>query len=81
MAVMVEAQDVAIVKIEQNAISTEMDTEKGLEHVQKAVVHARNYRKYRWWCFGFIVVIVVRLLISRLRPLFFPVDRQLRFLS
>ncbi|GEM12843.1 syntaxin 1B/2/3 [Rhodotorula toruloides] len=63
MAVMVEAQDVAIVKIEQNAISTEMDTEKGLENVQKAVVHARNYRKYRWWCFGFIVVIIIIVLI------------------
>ncbi|BGO90134.1 hypothetical protein JCM10020v2_001770 [Rhodotorula toruloides] len=63
MAVMVEAQDVAIVKIEQNAVLAETDMENGLENVQKAVVHARNYRKYRWWCFGFIVVIIIIVLV------------------
>lgn len=60
MSVLVEAQDDVIQEIEHNAVKTEVDTEKGLIHVKQAVVHARNYRKYRWWCFGLIVVILVR---------------------
>lgn len=52
MAVLVEAQDVQIVAIEQNAVETNRDMEKGLEHTQAAVVSARNSRKMRWWCFG-----------------------------
>ncbi|GAA5855742.1 hypothetical protein JCM9279_004053 [Rhodotorula babjevae] len=58
MSVLVEAQDDVIQEIEHNAIKTEVDTEKGLADVKQAVVHARNYRKYRWWCFGLIVVIL-----------------------
>ncbi|GJN87266.1 hypothetical protein Rhopal_000214-T1 [Rhodotorula paludigena] len=59
MAVMVYAQDVTIQRIEQDAIKTEQDMEHGLGNVKKAVVHARNARKYRWWCFGIIVVILL----------------------
>ncbi|GAA6057825.1 hypothetical protein JCM3770_004294 [Rhodotorula araucariae] len=58
MAVMVQSQDVAVQKIEQNAVETHQDMEAGLGHVKQAVVHARNYRKYRWWCFGIVMVIL-----------------------
>ncbi|KPV76467.1 uncharacterized protein RHOBADRAFT_8755, partial [Rhodotorula graminis WP1] len=59
MSVLVEAQDDVIKEIEHNAVKTEVDMETGLVDVKQAVVHARNYRKYRWWCFGLIVVILV----------------------
>lgn len=52
MAVLVEAQDVQVIAIEQNAAQTNQDMEKGLEHTKAAVVSARNARKWRWWCFG-----------------------------
>lgn len=52
MAVLVEAQDVQIIAIEQNAVQTNQDMEKGLEHTKAAVVSARSARKMRWWCFG-----------------------------
>ncbi|BGP46570.1 hypothetical protein JCM10450v2_002417 [Rhodotorula kratochvilovae] len=63
MAVMVQSQDVAVQKIEQNAVETHQDMETGLGHVKQAVVHARNYRKYRWWCFGIIMIILAIILI------------------
>ncbi|GAA5887363.1 hypothetical protein JCM6882_002507 [Rhodosporidiobolus microsporus] len=63
MAVLVHSQDVSIVKIEQNAVQTTQDMEKGLDNVKQAVVHARNARKYRWWCFGIIMAIIAIILI------------------
>ncbi|GAA5988796.1 hypothetical protein JCM10908_006175 [Rhodotorula pacifica] len=59
MAVMVEAQDVVIVDIEQTAANVSHDMEKGVEQVQVAVKHARNARKMRWICFGIMVIILV----------------------
>ncbi|GAA6031833.1 hypothetical protein JCM8097_002012 [Rhodosporidiobolus ruineniae] len=64
MAALVYSQDVAIVNIEQNAIATEKDMEKGLGDVKQAVVHARNARKYRWWCFWIILIIIAIVLIA-----------------
>ncbi|GAA5946324.1 hypothetical protein JCM3775_007104 [Rhodotorula graminis] len=63
MSVLVEAQDDVIKEIEHNAVKTEVDMETGLVDVKQAVVHARNYRKYRWWCFGLIVVILAIIVI------------------
>ncbi|KAM0754779.1 t-SNARE [Meredithblackwellia eburnea MCA 4105] len=59
MAMMVEAQDVQIVQIEQQAEVVHKDVEKGLEDTKKAVVSARSARKLRWWCFGIILVILI----------------------
>ncbi|GAA5983127.1 hypothetical protein JCM11641_004922 [Rhodosporidiobolus odoratus] len=63
MAILVQSQDVAIVKIEQNAVETAGDVEKGLGNVKQAVVHARNARKYRWWCFWICFIIIAIVLI------------------
>ncbi|BGP14395.1 hypothetical protein JCM10213_004517 [Rhodosporidiobolus nylandii] len=63
MAILVQSQDVAVVAIEKNAVETAGDMEKGLGEVKQAVVHARNARKYRWWCFGIILTIVAIVLI------------------
>lgn len=63
MALMVEAQDVAIVAIEQNAVQVNEDMEKGVGHVKQAVVHARNARKWRWICFGILSVIILIVII------------------
>ncbi|GAA5858537.1 hypothetical protein JCM8547_007351 [Rhodosporidiobolus lusitaniae] len=59
MAVLVHSQDVAIKRVEQNAVETQQDMEKGLGNVKQAVVHARNARKWRKWCFWIIVLIVI----------------------
>ncbi|GAA5998302.1 uncharacterized protein JCM10292_001107 [Rhodotorula paludigena] len=75
MAVMVYAQDVTIQRIEQDAIKTEQDMEHGLGNVKKAVVHARNARKYRWWCFGIIVVILIVVLVALCATLIPPAIR------
>jgi len=69
MSVMVEAQDAVIDEVEHNAVKTELDTEKGLTHVKEAVVHARNYRKWRWLCFGLSLIILVRRLLRFLSSL------------
>ncbi|GAA5833966.1 hypothetical protein JCM11251_003576 [Rhodosporidiobolus azoricus] len=63
MAVLVHSQDVSIVKIEQNAVQTEQDMEKGVGDIKQAVVHARNSRKMRWWCFWIWLAIIVIVLI------------------
>jgi syntaxin 1B/2/3 len=60
MAVLVHSQDVQIVKIEENAVNVEQDMETGLTHVKKAVVHARNARKWRWVCCVIFTIILVR---------------------
>lgn len=59
MAIMVEAQDVVIAEVEQTAAVVSHDMEKGVEQVQVAVKHARNARKFRWICFGLLVLILV----------------------
>lgn len=59
MAIMVEAQDVVIAEVEQTAAIVSHDMEKGVEQVQVAVKHARNARKFRWICFGLLVLILV----------------------
>lgn len=56
---MVEAQDVVIAEVEQTAAVVSHDMEKGVEQVQVAVKHARNARKFRWICFGLLVLILV----------------------
>ncbi|KAI5476972.1 syntaxin 1B/2/3 [Pseudohyphozyma bogoriensis] len=58
MAMMVEAQDVVIMQVEQNAVTTATEMEKGVQEVKQAVVHAKSARKKRWWCFGIIVVLL-----------------------
>ncbi|TKA57521.1 hypothetical protein B0A53_00753 [Rhodotorula sp. CCFEE 5036] len=63
MAIMVEAQDVVIAEVEQTAAVVSHDMEKGVEQVQVAVKHARNARKFRWICFGLLVLILVILAI------------------
>ncbi|KWU43540.1 t-SNARE, partial [Rhodotorula sp. JG-1b] len=59
MAIMVEAQDVVIAEVEQTAAAVSYDMEKGVEQVQVAVKHARNARRFRWICFGLLVLILV----------------------
>ena len=56
---MVEAQDVVIAEVEQTAAAVSYDMEKGVEQVQVAVKHARNARRFRWICFGLLVLILV----------------------
>ncbi|GAA5865657.1 hypothetical protein JCM3774_004952 [Rhodotorula dairenensis] len=75
MAVMVEAQDVVIAEVEQTAAVVSHDMEKGVEQVQVAVKHARNARRFRWICFGIIVLILVVLAIALCASLIPPALR------
>lgn len=76
MAVLVEAQDVAIVQIEQNAVQVEGDMEKGTKDVKRAVVHARSARKMRWWCCGIVSVIIVIVVVVVVVEVVLPMVRK-----
>lgn len=62
MAMLVEAQDIQIMQVEANGEMVAQDMEKGMLETKKAVVSARGSRKKRWWCFGILMVILVRFL-------------------
>ena len=76
MAVMVEAQDVAIVHIEQTAVQVTQDMEKGTKDVKQAVVHARSARKMRWWCCGIVSVIIIIVVIVVVVEVVLPIVRK-----
>ncbi|KAF8902059.1 syntaxin-like protein [Gymnopilus junonius] len=64
MATIVEQHDPVIKEIEATAADVNVNTEKGLENTEKAVKHARSYRRGRWICFFvFLVLIAVLALI------------------
>ena len=55
---LVVAQEPLVERTEQNAERATTDLEGANKHVSKAIVHARNRNKLKWWCF-FIVVLIV----------------------
>lgn len=59
MAQLVEAQNVQVLAIEQNAEQVSNDIDVGVVEIKKAVVSAKSARKMRWWCFGLFMVILV----------------------
>ncbi|KAI5481545.1 syntaxin 1B/2/3 [Pseudohyphozyma bogoriensis] len=59
MALIVEAQDIQILEVERQAVSANNDMEQGVVQTKKAVVSARRARKWRWICFGIIVLLLV----------------------
>lgn len=60
VAMLVEAQDIQIMQVEAQADMAAQDMEKGMLETKKAVSSARGSRKKRWWCFGILVVLLVR---------------------
>ncbi|GAA5869423.1 hypothetical protein JCM16303_000462 [Sporobolomyces ruberrimus] len=72
MATLVEAQDVAITKVEDDAREAQLDMEIGLENTKKAVHHARMARKRRWICFFIFMIIVVVLVIVLVLKVILP---------
>lgn len=55
---LVVAQEPLVERTEQNAEQATTDLEGGNVHVSKAIVHARNRNKMKWWCF-FIVILII----------------------
>lgn len=55
---LVVAQEPLVERTEQNAERATTDLEGANKHVGKAIVHARNRNKLKWWCF-FIVVLII----------------------
>jgi len=58
MATLVEQHDPVIKDIEATAADVKVNTDKGLENTEKAVKHARSYRRGRWICFFVSVVLI-----------------------
>lgn len=57
-----EAQDVVIQQVEQQANEVREDTEKGHQQLAVAKEHAKKARKGRKWCCIILSVILVSLL-------------------
>ncbi|KAI0811379.1 t-SNARE [Xylaria sp. FL0064] len=58
LAVLVEQQEVPVVQAEQNAENTTKHLEQGNQQVKKGIVHARNIRKWKWWCLLITILII-----------------------
>lgn len=56
---LVVAQEPAVERTEENATQTQQDVSKGNVEVGKAIKHARNRNKLKWWCFLVVVLIVL----------------------
>ncbi|GLB35029.1 putative syntaxin N-terminal domain [Lyophyllum shimeji] len=59
MGTLVEQQEETIDHVETTAKQVAHDTEIAGEHIKKAVISARHYRKGRWICFGIFMVIII----------------------
>ena len=58
MEQLVVAQEPLVERTEENAQQANQDLEGGIKHVSKAIVHARNRNKLKWWCL-FIVLLII----------------------
>jgi syntaxin 1B/2/3 len=56
MAQLVEAQEPAVQRTEENAVQTAEDVKKGNVQIDKANEHARRRNRLKWWC----LLVVVR---------------------
>ncbi|OBT70250.1 hypothetical protein VE03_00025 [Pseudogymnoascus sp. 23342-1-I1] len=56
---LVVAQEPLVERTEQNAEQATTDLESGNVHVGKAIVHAKNRNKMKWWCFFICLLIVL----------------------
>lgn len=56
MAQLVDAQEPAVQRTEENAVQTAEDVKKGNVQIDKANEHARRRNRLKWWC----LLIVVR---------------------
>jgi syntaxin 1B/2/3 len=56
MAQLVDAQEPAVQRTEENAVQTAEDVKKGNVHIDKANEHARRRNRLKWWC----LLVVVR---------------------
>ncbi|KAF9052952.1 t-SNARE [Panaeolus papilionaceus] len=59
MGTLVEQQDAQITAIETTAQEVTTHTNVGLNETEKAVKHARSYRRSRWICFIIFLIVVI----------------------
>lgn len=59
MAQLVEAQEPAVQRTEENAIKTQEDVERGNVEISKANDHARRRNRLKWYCFLVVVFICI----------------------
>jgi syntaxin 1B/2/3 len=58
LAVLVEQQEQQVTQAEENAQKTTEFIEEGNVQVDKGIKHARNTRKWKWWCLLIVVIII-----------------------
>ncbi|KAI0971559.1 t-SNARE [Xylaria arbuscula] len=58
LAVLVEQQEVPVIQAEQNAENTTKYMDQGNQQVKKGIIHARNARKWKWWCLLISILII-----------------------
>jgi syntaxin 1B/2/3 len=58
MNLIVDQQDVAIEHIENEAIQITNDMEAGVQHVGKALEHAKSARKKKWICLLIVIILL-----------------------
>jgi syntaxin 1B/2/3 len=56
---LVVAQEPVIERTEHNAVQTQEDVGKGNQEVDKAIKHARNRNKLKWYCLLIVILIIV----------------------
>jgi syntaxin 1B/2/3 len=58
LAVLVEQQEEQVAQAEENAQKTTQFINDGNVQVDKGITHARNTRKWKWWCLLIVVIIL-----------------------
>ncbi|KAL7623015.1 hypothetical protein AAE478_006694 [Parahypoxylon ruwenzoriense] len=59
LAILVEQQEPYVEQAEQNAENTTKYIDEGNTHVKKGIIHARNRRKWKWWCLFIVIIIII----------------------
>jgi len=59
MAQIVDAQEPAVERTEENAIKTQEDVQRANTEITKANAHARRRNRLKWWCFLVVVLIIL----------------------
>ncbi|KAI4867358.1 t-SNARE [Hypoxylon rubiginosum] len=58
LAILVEQQEPLVEEAATNAENTSKYIEEGNTHVKKGIIHARNRRKWKWWCLFLVILII-----------------------
>jgi syntaxin 1B/2/3 len=59
MAQIVEAQEPAVQRTEENADNTQNHVKEGNVQIEKAKVSAARARRLKWWCLLVVVLIIL----------------------